>query len=130
MRIYQARSRYEPRAKFSTYLFGIAHNLALNDLDRAYRKRETAIEGSAAHQLASPEPDLDERLETGQKMKRLEAGLAQLPERQRAALVLRSREEMSYAEIAEVLGSSTSGVKSLIHRARERLTEILGGDRS
>lgn len=128
VRIHQARSRYEPRAKFSTYLFGIAHNLALNELDRAYRKRETSLEDPAADQVSSQDASIEEQLDAERTARRLEAGLARLPERQRSALLLRSREGMSYAEIAEVLGASSSGVKSLIHRGRERLLEILGED--
>ncbi len=129
VRIHQARSRYQPRAKFSTYLFGIAHNLALNELDRAYRKRETVLEDHAAAQLDSKDPPAEELLDGQRTARRLEAGLAKLPERQRAALLLRSREGMSYSEIAKALGASPSGVKSLIHRARAGLLEILERER-
>ena len=129
VRIHQARSRYQPRAKFSTYLFGIAHNLALNELDRAYRKRETVLEEHAAAQLPSEAPPVEAQLDAKYTARRLEAGLAKLPERQRAALLLRSREGMSYSEIAKALGASPSGVKSRIHRAREGRLEILGRER-
>jgi RNA polymerase sigma-70 factor (ECF subfamily) len=103
VRIYQARDRYEPKAKFSTWLFGIASNLALNELALAYRKRERAWDGS---------------------------GVERIEDRQRAALLLRAEEGLGYAEIAEAIGASPSGVKSLIHRARENLLTQLRGSGS
>ena len=59
-----------------------------------------------------------------------EAALRELPDRQRAALLLRSNEGLAYNEIAEALGVSLSSVKSLIHRARERLQALLAEGRS
>jgi RNA polymerase sigma-70 factor (ECF subfamily) len=128
VRVYQARERYEPRARFSTWLFGIAHNLAVNELARAYRKRERPLDEDRATRAADSGASPEEQLAAGRTLHALEAGLARLPERQRAALLLRTQEGMSYEEIAKVIGASTSGVKSLLHRARERLLELLGGE--
>ena len=122
IRIYNARERYEARARFSTWMFGIAHNLALNDLDRAYRRRERPLEPGARELGADPAPGPDQQLDARRAGERLENALAKLPERQRAALLLRSNEGLAYDEIAEALGVSRSSVKSLIHRARERLS--------
>jgi RNA polymerase sigma-70 factor (ECF subfamily) len=130
IRIYNARERYEPRARFSTWMFGIAHNLALNDLDRAYRKRERPLEPGAGDRDRDPAPGPDQHLDARRAGERLEVVLAELPERQRAALLLRSNEGFSYDEIGEALGVSRGSVKSLIHRARERLAELLKEDRS
>ena len=121
VRIYNARERYEPRARFSTYIFGIAHNLALNELARAYRGRERPLELVHESTSADPAPGPDAQLEAKRAAERLERGLARLPGRQRSALVLRSQEGLSYDQIAEVLKTSVSSVKSLIHRGRERL---------
>ncbi len=121
LRIHNAAGRYEARARFSTWMFGIARNLALNDLDRAYRRYERPV--SEPHELDSkdPAPDAVERL-NGQRLgETLGLALDRLPERQRAALLLRSEQDLDYREIAEVLETSVSSVKSLLHRAREAL---------
>jgi RNA polymerase sigma-70 factor (ECF subfamily) len=130
VRIYQARERYEPRARFSTYLFGIAHNLALNELDRAYRKRERPLEDSHLVALADPEPDALDRLQAARTADALERALERLPERQRSALLMRTQEDLGYDEIAEALGASRSGIKSLLHRARENLLTLLEEEKS
>jgi RNA polymerase sigma-70 factor (ECF subfamily) len=125
VRIYQARDRYEPRARFSTWIFGIASNLALNELARAYRRRESPWEERTAARIGDPKPRADESLVARRTAAQLEEALAQLPERQRAALLLRVEEDLGYAEIAEALAVSTASVKSLIHRAREKLLAAL-----
>jgi RNA polymerase sigma-70 factor (ECF subfamily) len=125
VRVYSAAPRYEARAKFSTWVFGIAHNLALNDLDRAYRKRERPLTPDDQLEAPDPESDPDEQIAARQLGETLELALAKLPERQRSALLLRSVQGLAYGEIAEVVGASVSGVKSLLHRARESLlTEL------
>ena len=63
VRVYGAKDRYEPRAKFSTWIFGIAHNLALNELDRAYRKREAPLEPVHERIANVADVSLDERLD-------------------------------------------------------------------
>ena len=121
VRVYRAKERYEPRARFSTWIFGIAHNLALNELDRAYRKREQPLE--LAHEsVGDPErATLDEELDAKRTAARIVVALERLPARQRAALTLRSEQGLGYEEIAGVMGTSVSSVKSLLHRAREKL---------
>jgi RNA polymerase sigma-70 factor (ECF subfamily) len=126
IRLYTAAERYEARTRFSTYVFGIAHNLALNHLARAWRQREQALgEGApepTAHEAAGP----GEQLEAARTHAALERAIAELPERQRAALLLRAHEDMGYDEIAAALGTSVPSVKSLLHRAREALLARLG----
>lgn len=125
IRIYNARERYEAKAKFSTWMFGIAHNLALNELDRAYRKRERRFGDGAETRRPDPAPGPEQRLEARRTATRLEDALVALPDRQRAALLLRTQEGLPYDEIAEALGVSLASVKSLIHRAREGLSRLL-----
>jgi RNA polymerase sigma-70 factor (ECF subfamily) len=125
VRIYQARNRYEPRARFSTFLFGIAHRLALNDLDRAHRKRERALDPDSIGRLADAGPLADEAYAGSRTAERVDAALAGLPARQRAALLLRVQEELGYDEIASILATTTASVKSLLHRARESLASQL-----
>jgi RNA polymerase sigma-70 factor (ECF subfamily) len=121
IRIHNAAERYEPRARFSTWIFGIARNLALNDLDRAYRKRERPVAEPHGLDLADPAPDAEARLSGSRLAESLEHAVSRLPERQRAALLLRAERDMGYQEIAGVLETSVSSVKSLLHRARETL---------
>jgi len=126
LRIYQARDRYEPKARFSTWMFSIAHNLALNELNRSYRKRERPLEDPVVERMEDPQPGVEERLEGMRRVQAVERGLAELPERQRAALLLRVEQGLGYAEIGEVMGATSASVKSLIHRAREGLLARLG----
>jgi RNA polymerase sigma-70 factor (ECF subfamily) len=121
VRIYQARERYEARSRFSTWLFGIAHRLALNDLDLAARKRERPLAEADLDAALDPGPGPDELLSADKTTRAIERALQALPARQRAALLLRTQEEQGYDEIAAVLGVSVSSVKSLLHRAREAL---------
>jgi RNA polymerase sigma-70 factor (ECF subfamily) len=121
MRVVLARDRYQPRARFSTWIFGIASNLALNDLARAHRSREQRGSEGAAERIADPSPLPDESLEARRKLLWLEEALAKLPARQRAALLLRADQGLSYEEIAAALETSAKSVKSLIHRARSAL---------
>ena len=122
VRVYNAAPRYEVRARFSTWIFGIAHNLALNDLGRAYRQRERPLFPGDQGQLRDPNPDPDERIAARQLGEALGAALAKLPERQRSALLLRSEQGLGYQEIGQAMGAS---VKSLLHRARESLLDEL-----
>ncbi|HTO70023.1 MAG TPA: sigma-70 family RNA polymerase sigma factor [Myxococcota bacterium] len=126
VRIYNAADRYEARARFSTYVFGIAHNLALNELARAHRKHEQARADLSELAAADPAPGAEEKLDADRMRARLERAIAELPERQRAAVLLRSEQGLDYEEIAGALDASVSSVKSLLHRAREALLAALG----
>ncbi|HXZ86421.1 MAG TPA: sigma-70 family RNA polymerase sigma factor [Myxococcota bacterium] len=125
IRLYTAAERYEARTRFSTYVFGIAHNLALNHLARAWRQREQSL-GEGAPEPASDAAGPAEQLDAARTHAALERALGGLPERQRAALLLRTQEDMGYEEIAAALGTSVPSVKSLLHRAREALLARLG----
>jgi RNA polymerase sigma-70 factor (ECF subfamily) len=126
VRIYQAAERYEPSARFSTLIFAIAHNLALNELARAHHKRELRQPEEGALEALDPAPGADEALAAARTHALLERALGTLPERQRAALLLRSEQGLGFEVIAEALGTSVASVKSLIHRAREALHVALG----
>lgn len=130
VRIFLARDRYEPKARFSTWIFGIASNLALNDLGRAYRRRERPLDAPAAGSVADPAPSAEEALEAKEKARGLEEAIGALPDRQRAALLLRVEQGLGYEEIGEALGATVHSVKSLIHRARTALLDSTGGRES
>jgi RNA polymerase sigma-70 factor (ECF subfamily) len=136
LRVYRIRKKYRPKAKFSTWLFTIANNLALNALrDRKRRPvlplelRESGVQGSRPAENAAP--DLGMTPSHGLRQKELtdviRRALDGLNERQRVAIVLNKFEDMNYAEIADVMGLSTKAVKSLLSRARMRLREALQG---
>lgn len=134
LRIYRSRQKYHPRAKFSTWLFTIANNLALNALRDRQRKPIVALNLRDSGPLGPrPAEQLvhDKEHQPMQRMQQQElAGIVQqalttLNERQRVAVVLNKFEDMNYAEIAEVMGLTTKGVKSLLSRARENLREAL-----
>jgi len=123
LRIWQARGRYERKSKFSTWMFAIMHRLVLNE--RRGRARRAAV-------FRDPAPEENPReATTGQLPSSdaagaelaaaIDAALADLPEEQRMAMILRRYDEMPYEDIAEVLGTSVSAVKSLLFRARETL---------
>jgi RNA polymerase sigma-70 factor, ECF subfamily len=131
LRVYRARKKYRPHSKFSTWLFTIANNLARNSLRSRQRKPVTPFvvtESGSNEQMVK-----DNRSGPMQKVQRkelaglIQAALAALNERQRVAVVLNKFEDMNYAEIAEVMGLTTKGVKSLLSRARMNLRSALAG---
>lgn len=140
LRIYRARKGYKPKAKFSTWLFTIANNLALNHL-RGKGRNPTAgaiTGGSAPGDMSGSQPlgPLEERAlardgTPSAQMRKVELSdvvreaLDVLGEDQKLAVLLNKFEDMSYADIAEVMGRSEPAVKSLLARARNHLRERL-----
>ncbi|RIL07693.1 MAG: RNA polymerase subunit sigma-24 [Proteobacteria bacterium] len=131
LRLYRARDRYRPEARFSTWLYTIATRLALNELRRPHHQRphqsadEVDDEGRSLV-LASEEPRADDVAHARRVGESVEAALGDLPERQRAALWLSAVEGHSYAEIAAALSTTEKSVKALVHRARCTLALRLG----
>jgi RNA polymerase sigma-70 factor (ECF subfamily) len=134
LRIYRARKKYRARSKFSTWLFTIANNLALNSLRSRQRKPAVSLPltdsgplgARPAEQLARDRGSApSQRLQQQELAEIVQQALAGLNERQRMAVVLNKFEDLNYAEIAEVMGLTTKGVKSLLNRARTNLREAL-----
>ena len=133
LQVYKSRARYQRTAKFSTWLFTIARNLCLNELRRRSRHPAESLEEAHAEHDDLPRQQYEDRahiaapekLLHGELAQKIEAALAALPENQRTAILLCRQDELSYEEIAEVLGCSLSATKSLIHRGRETLKEKL-----
>ena len=131
LQVYKSAKRYESRAKFSTWLFTIARNLCLNEIRRRSRHPADSLEESHAEHEDQPRQQFEdkssvappEKLLHGELAQKIEEALAELPENQRTAILLCRQEELSYEEIAGVLGCSLSATKSLIHRGRETLKE-------
>ena len=120
LRVHKARDRYQPEARFSTWLYRIATNLALNELRRPRRSHRHASvdDDGAALQLVTSEPPADEIAHARLVGAHVADALEVLPERQRMALWLAAVEGQSYAEVAETLSTSEKSVKALVHRAR------------
>lgn len=133
LQVYKSADRYQVASKFSTWLFTIARNLCLNEIRRRSRHPADSLEGSQTDAETAPGPQHEdlktfsppEALLQGELEEKLEEALATLPENQRTALLLCRGEELSYEDIAKVLGCSVSATKSLIHRARQTLKDRL-----
>lgn len=126
---WKSAERYQATAKFSTWLFTIARNLCLNEIRRRVRHpaesldqtRDDAEEQPLYQVVDKRSTAAPEEMLRGELEDKVDEALMALPENQRTALLLCRQEELSYEEIAEVLGCSLSATKSLIHRARETL---------
>lgn len=135
LRVYRARKRYEPRSRFSTWLFTIANNVASNARRSRARRREVQLSGGRSSSISAgslsqlveaasgllPTRCLD-RTERAELVK---LAMETLNERQRMAVLLSKFEGMSYADISETMGLSVSAIKSLLSRARGNLREVL-----
>ncbi len=124
LRLHQSAARYQPTARFKTYLYRIASNLCLNELRRAEHdarrdlgRDEGEVAGSELDALVATGASPEETASAAALGRAVEAVLARLPEKQRTAFVLARFEGMSYDEIADVLETTVSAVKSLVHRA-------------
>ncbi len=133
LRIYRARKGYRPRARFSTWLFTIANNLAMNHLRGKGRHPTVGFgDGSESHGFIGAEQRVPASGGTPSTQMRqaelsdlVREALNSLDEDQKMAVLLNKFEEMSYAEIAEVMGRSEAAIKSLLARARMNLREKL-----
>ncbi len=130
LRVYRARKEYRPSAKFTTWLFRIATNLALNAIrDTRYRQLEDSLdevqEGEDGPQPALEVPDrqpmIEQRLIDRDRAALIHRAILTLPEKQRAAVLLHKYHELDYDEIAGILECSVSALKSLLFRAYEAL---------
>lgn len=133
VQVYKSADRYKVSAKFSTWLFTIARNLCLNEIRRRSRHPADSLDLSHPDNDEQPLRQYEDRrnpsppdslLHSELEEKILET-LALLPENQRTAILLCRQEDLSYEEIARIIGCSVSATKSLIHRGRETLKEKL-----
>lgn len=133
IRVYTSASRYQANYSFSTYIYRIATNLAISELRRRKRRKLVSLfspftnDDGEAIEIDPPDgsPLQDEALIEQERRRAVARAITSLPEKYRAAIVLRDVEGLSYDRIAEVLKLSEGTVKSRINRARNLLKEKL-----
>ncbi|QNN21045.1 sigma-70 family RNA polymerase sigma factor [Planctomycetales bacterium ZRK34] len=118
-RVYRHADRFEPTARFTTWFYRIVVNLCTD-----YRRRR--VNKTVALPTIEPAgPAADDPLESAERAARVQAALAELPDRQRTAVVLHRYQGMSHREIAEMTDDSVSAVESLLVRAYATLRKKL-----
>jgi RNA polymerase sigma-70 factor (ECF subfamily) len=132
IRVWKSAARYEPTAKFTTWLYTITRNLVFNELRRRRRHGMQSLtdpppgEERAAIQVADPSTKAPDRSVLDTEMQdAIQKAIDELPETQRMAVILRRYDEISYEEMGKVLGLSVPAVKSVLFRARTELREKL-----
>lgn len=125
-RVIAARERYQPQAKFTTWLLQIAHNLLVD----GYRRKRPTLDGEAGElalaQVEAPAQEQPEQaLSDFEQRRRLQRAIEQLPDEQRTAVLLRLEQELSLEEIADVTGVGRETVKSRLRYAMNKLREQL-----
>jgi RNA polymerase sigma-70 factor (ECF subfamily) len=133
LRVYRSRQTYEASAKFTTWLYRIATNLAVNHArDTRHERPEVTVSLDEADEETGPTLDVadgtisaEEALVRRERMAAIRSKVEALPERQKLAVIMHKYQQMDYKQIAEVLKLSESATKSLLFRAYETLREQL-----
>jgi RNA polymerase sigma-70 factor, ECF subfamily len=130
VRVWRSAPRYEPTAKFTTWLYTITRNLVFNETRRRSRRKEVSLdeekEDEPMRQIADLNtPAADESLAKAEFHSALENAIAALPEKQRMAVILRGQRDLPYEEICSILKLSLPALKSLLFRARNDLRKHL-----
>ena len=131
IKVYGSLTRYRPEFKFSTWIYRIAHNAAIDHLRRlgSARTEELELEGEGGQTFekpfASKSPTPEQESERSERRAEIEEVVGQLPHAYRELIVLRHSHDLSYDEIAEVTNLPLGTVKNRIFRAREAMRELL-----
>ncbi len=130
LRVYRARDRWRPSAKFSTWLFRISVNVVLNHFrDNRWRSREVSLDCRLPDERAFDFPDRKKNVEQELLLRathnQVRAAVDALPEKQRTAVLMHNSENADYRQIANQLGCTHAALKSLMFRAYEALREQL-----
>ena len=132
IRVWQSTKTYEPKAKFTTWIYRITANLCFNELKSARRKKWFSFNWSdedgkhtLEETLADSAPSAEDILLEKERNRQISDALHSLPDNQRMALVLKRYDDLSYQEIAQIIGCSVSAVESLLVRAKRTLQEKL-----
>lgn len=114
----------DEEATFSTWLYTIARNTALSEL-RKTKHIEVSLEDAVSNPQVSSMLLPEQELLKNEKVQKVRDAINNLPEKQRSALILREYEQLDYKEIAQILESTVSSVKSLLFRARNSIKDQL-----
>ena len=130
VRVWKSAPRYEPSAKFTTWLYTITRNLVFNEMRKRGRRKEVSLDEPVfegqPRQIEHPlAPGADTLTQQDELERALDAAIAGLPEKQRMAVVLRRYEDTPYEDLCQILGMSLPAVKSLLFRARAELRKSL-----
>lgn len=120
LKAFRHLAAFDTGRKFSSWIFRIAHNAALDALRRT--RDDATLDGSEADPVVPPAPD---PVEAADLARALEAALDGLRPELRVAIVLRCQEECSYEEIAEVMEIPQGTAKTFVHRARKQMADAL-----
>ncbi|OGL45953.1 MAG: hypothetical protein A2161_00880 [Candidatus Schekmanbacteria bacterium RBG_13_48_7] len=134
IRVHRNTNNYEAKASFSTWLYRIARNLAINELRRRKKRHFISLdqpmydnsESSVKFELTAPEDQPDIRTEKVEMIKIVDTAISSLPRRYRIPLILRDMQGLAYEEVAKILSLPKGTVKSRINRARNILKQKLG----
>ena len=135
LRVYRAAPRYEPKAKFFTYLYQITLNLCRNERERNQRRRFSSLDSRAGDNdrnwdVPDPEVGAESQMQRQETASQVQAAIQELPNEQRQLLILQRFQELGYEELAEVTSQTVSAVKAKLHRARlalkKKLEPLLG----
>jgi RNA polymerase sigma-70 factor (ECF subfamily) len=126
LRVYRSRESYEPTARFTTWLFRIATHLALNWIrDRRKERGQESLDREVGEgmepQVPDARPSVEQDLLRRARAAEIRRAVEELPEKQRAAVLMHKYEGLDYRHIAQVLRCSESALKSLLFRAYQTL---------
>jgi len=122
LRVIEARGRYSPQARFTTWLYTIAHNHLVDH----WRKRGLTLVALEADDVPGTSPDPADAAQARQSLERFAAALQALPPLQREAFLLHEEGELSVAEIAAATGTNEEAAKSRLRYAMAKLKTAMG----